>query len=78
MELHRKAALKNDTLLRAKLRAVEPRLLDTVNKPEVNALLPAVLADFAQLDLNLALDYRMNIKQVAESVPIDIVARARE
>lgn len=66
----------NDTFLRSKLRAVEPRLLDAVNKPEMNVLLPAVLADFSQLDINLALDFRTVIKQVAEAAPILSVALA--
>jgi hypothetical protein len=68
----------NDTLLRAKLRAVEPRLLDTLDRPDVNVLLPAVLADFSQLDLNLALDFRLNIKQVAQTAAIQSVARTME
>jgi hypothetical protein len=64
----------NDTLLRSKLRAVEPRLLDEVDKPEVGVLLPGVLADFSQLDMNLALDFRTVIKAVAETTPIVSVA----
>jgi hypothetical protein len=63
----------NDTLLRAKLRAVEPRLLDTVNKAEVGVLLPAIVADFTQYDLNVALDYRLNLGYVAANVPIEAV-----
>jgi hypothetical protein len=65
----------NDTLLRSKLRAVEPRLLDAVARPEVNVLLPSILADFAQRDLNLALDFRLNIEFVARTAPIQIVAQ---
>jgi hypothetical protein len=64
----------NDTILRSKLRAVEPRLLDSLNKPELNVLLPAVLADFSQIDLNLALDFRTNIASVAQRTPIEAVA----
>ena len=59
-----------DTLLRAKLRAVEPLLLDALDKPEVGVLLPALLADFAQYDMNIALDYRLAITVVAEEAPI--------
>ncbi len=60
----------NDTLLRSKLRAVDPQLLDGVNRPEVGVLLPAVLADFSALDVNLALDFRMFTKFMAETAPI--------
>lgn len=60
----------NDTLLRAKLRAVEPQLLDKVESSEVGVLLPAILADFTQFDLNASLDYRLNIPFVFESAPI--------
>lgn len=54
----------NDSLQRAKRRAVEPLMLDKVNKDEVGVLLPAVVADFSQVDLNVALDYRVNLKDV--------------
>jgi hypothetical protein len=60
----------NDTLLRAKLRAVEPKLLDTQDLAEVGVLLPAILADFSQYDLNVALDYRLNIPYVYTTAPI--------
>lgn len=60
----------DDTLLRAKLRAVEPQLLDKVAKSEVGVLLPAILADFSQYDLNVSLDYRLNIPFVYETAPI--------
>lgn len=60
----------NDTLLRSKLRAVEPRMLDEVDKPELSVLLPAVLADFSQADINIALDFRTVVQQVAKSAPI--------
>jgi hypothetical protein len=60
----------NDTLLRAKLRAVEPQLLDKLDKAEVGVLLPAILADFSQYDLNLALDYRLNTNFVYETAPV--------
>jgi hypothetical protein len=66
----------NDTLLRSKLRAVEPQLLDGVDKPEVNVLLPAVLADFSQVDLNLALDFRTVILEVYETAPVQTVTLA--
>ena len=66
----------NDTLLRAKLRAVEPRLLDEVAKPQAGVLLPALLADFSQHDLNLALDYRMNVRYVRATAPVEAVAQS--
>jgi hypothetical protein len=64
----------NDTLLRAKLRAVEPALLDKVNKPETGILLPALLANFSEYDLDIALDYRINIPYIAENFPIKTAA----
>lgn len=60
----------NDTLQRAKRRAVEPLMLDKVNRPELGVLLPAVVADFSQYDLNVSLDYRLNLKSLLESIPI--------
>lgn len=60
----------NDTLLRAKLRAIEPALLDKVDKPETGVLLPALLASFSQYDLDIALDYRMNVDFLEEKIPI--------
>ena len=52
----------NDTLRRAKMRAVEPLLLDqrTVN-PELGVLLPAVISEFQQYALNVSLDLRLNL-----------------
>jgi len=64
----------NDTLLRAKLRAVEPQLLDELDFAEVGVLLPAILADFSQYDLNIALDYRMNLQYVAATAPVQAVS----
>ena len=63
----------NDTLNRAKLRAVEPKLLDELTPPEINILRPAVIADFSQYDLNVALDYRMNLIELAAVLPIKFV-----
>ncbi len=60
----------NDTLKRAKLRAVEPQLLDKVNKPELGVLLPALLASFTEYDLDVSLDYRLNLVFFAQSIPI--------
>ncbi len=60
----------SDTLLRSKLRAVDPQLLKTVNKPETSVLLPALLANFTQFDLDIALDYRMNLKFVKDALPV--------
>jgi hypothetical protein len=65
----------NDTLLRAKLRAVEPQLLDKLDKAEVGVLLPAILADFSQYDLSVALDYRLNIPFVYEAAPVMTVMK---
>ncbi|SDF81585.1 coiled-coil domain-containing protein [Chitinophaga filiformis] len=64
----------NDTLKRAKLRAVEPRLLDEVTHPAVSVLRPAIVADFTQYDLNVSLDYRLNLVLLAEALPITSVA----
>jgi hypothetical protein len=60
----------NDTLQRAKRRAVEPLLLDKIDRPELGVLLPAIVADFSQHDLNIALDYRLNLKSLLETIPI--------
>jgi hypothetical protein len=60
----------NDTLLRAKLRAVEPDLLNKLDKPEASVLLPALLANFSTFDLDIALDYRTNIATLATAIPI--------
>ncbi|MFA5327636.1 MAG: hypothetical protein WC384_07585 [Prolixibacteraceae bacterium] len=65
----------NDTLNRAKLRAVEPKLLDEILPPEVNILRPAILADFSQYDLNVALDYRLNLELVASVLQIQSVVK---
>jgi len=59
-----------DTLMRAKLRAVEPQVLATANKVECSLLLPALLSNFTQFDLDIALDYRMNLKYVSEKMPV--------
>ena len=62
--------IANDTLNRAKLRAVEPRSLDTIKKPELGVLLPALMAEFSQYDLDIALDYKMNLAFFAENAPV--------
>jgi hypothetical protein len=59
-----------DTLLRAKLRAVEPLLLDKQDKPELSVLLPALLAGFSEYDLDVSLDYRLNLVAVMQDSPI--------
>jgi hypothetical protein len=64
----------NDTLLRAKLRAVEPQLLGTVNKVETSVLLPAVLSNFTQFDLDISLDYRMNLEYVQAALPVSQIS----
>ncbi len=55
----------NDTLRRAKMRAVEPLLLDqrTAN-PELSVLLPAVISEFQQYALNVSLDFRLNLSSI--------------
>ena len=56
----------HDTLRRAKLRAVEPALLDEITgSPEVNVLLPATISEFQQYDLNISLDLRMAMVELA-------------
>jgi hypothetical protein len=59
-----------DTLLRAKLRAVEPQLLDKQDKPELSVLLPALLAGFSEYDLDVSLDFRLNLLAVMQDSPI--------
>jgi hypothetical protein len=68
----------NDTLLRSKLRAVDPHLLDTVDEPKVNILLPAILADFAHADLNVALDFRTESSAVAQLLPTMVMHSATD
>ncbi|HKH59797.1 MAG TPA: hypothetical protein VKA49_03145 [Flavitalea sp.] len=63
-------SILHDTLLRSKLRAVEPSLLDKTNRPELGVLLPAILGNFSQFDLDIALDYRLNHAFYAETIPI--------
>jgi hypothetical protein len=56
----------NDTLRRAKLRAVEPYLLDKrTGNPELGVLLPAIISEFQQYDLNISLDLRLNLVALA-------------
>ena len=60
----------NDTLLRAKLRAIDPALLDTQIKPELGVLLPAIVSTYSQHGLDISLDYRNNIKFYAENLQL--------
>ena len=60
----------NDTLNRAKLRAVEPQLLDELTLPEINILRPAVIADFTQYDMDVSLDYRRNLTTLEKELAI--------
>lgn len=56
----------NDTLRRAKLRAVEPDLIDgNMDYPELSVLLPAIISEFSQYDLNVSLDLRLNLAVMA-------------
>lgn len=64
----------NDTLLRAKLRAVEPAMLDKINQPELSVLLPALLSTFSQYDIDISLDYRNNIRFFADTIPVTSLA----
>jgi len=57
------AGIVDDTLRRAKLRAVEPHLLDQhVSNDELGVLLPAIVSEFQQHDLNVSLDLRLNLE----------------
>jgi hypothetical protein len=60
----------NDTLNRAKLRAVEPQMLDELTQPEINILRPAVLADFTTYDFGVSLDYRRNLGELEKELAI--------
>lgn len=60
----------NDTLLRAKLRAVEPRLLDQIKKPDTGVLLPALISTFSQQGLDISLDYRNNVSFYENNLPL--------
>jgi len=56
----------NDTLRRAKLRAVEPQLIDAnTDYPELSVLLPSIISEFSQYDLNVSLDLRLNLTLMA-------------
>jgi hypothetical protein len=63
----------NDTLLRAKLRAVEPRLLDTLQRPDTGVLLPAILSTFSQYGLDISLDYRLNVAFYENNLPLSTI-----
>jgi hypothetical protein len=60
----------NDTLQRSKRRAVEPILLDKAQAPEVGVLLPAMVSDFSQYDLNVSLDFRANLKDMLSAIAV--------
>jgi len=62
-------SIVNDTLRRAKLRAVEPQLLDQLtDKPELGVLLPAIISEFQQYDLDISLDLRLNLIELAPTL----------
>jgi hypothetical protein len=63
----------NDTLLRAKLRAVEPQLLDTLERPDTGVLLPAILSTFSQYGLDISLDYRLNVAFYENNLPLSTI-----
>jgi hypothetical protein len=58
----------NDTLQRAKRRAVEPMLLDKTDNAILNTLLPGVIAQFSQYDLDVSLDYSFNLEYMVTNV----------
>jgi hypothetical protein len=51
-----------DTFERAKLRAVEPDMIDAV--PGITTLLPTILSEFSTSLNNVSLDYGMVVKEV--------------
>ncbi len=63
----------NDTLQRAKLRAVEPQLLDTLQRADTGVLLPAILSTFSQHGLDISLDYRLNVAFYENSLPLSSI-----
>jgi hypothetical protein len=64
----------NDTLHRAKTRAIEPMILDKNAPPEVSSLLPAVISEFNQYDMNVSLDYSMNIAFIYNAIATTMVS----
>ncbi|MEP6734977.1 MAG: hypothetical protein ABJA70_05630 [Chryseolinea sp.] len=63
----------NDTFLRAKLRAVEPAMLDAANSPDVGVLLPALISNFSKHDLDFSLDYARNIAYIENNIPLTTI-----
>lgn len=57
-----------DTLQRAKRRAIEPMILEKHGRSEINTLLPAIISEFNQYDLNVSLDYSINVAYIAQAV----------
>ena len=41
-----------------------------MDKTETSVLLPALLANFTQFDLDIALDYRLNLQFVKDALPV--------
>ena len=70
--------IMNDTLVRAKARAVDTTILDTIDRPELSVLLPAILSNFTQYDLDVALDMRVNVSQFAKEAPIMTAAQFKK
>ncbi|MEO8513360.1 MAG: hypothetical protein ABI543_07370 [Ignavibacteria bacterium] len=64
----------NDTLHRAKTRAIEPMILDKNAPPAVSSLLPAVISEFNQYDMNVSLDYSMNIAFIYNTIATTMIA----
>jgi hypothetical protein len=63
----------NDTLLRAKLRAVEPKLLDQLKKADIGVLLPAIISTFSQHGLDISLDYRNSVAFYHDNLPLTAI-----
>ena len=63
----------NDTLLRTKLRAVEPQLLDTLKRADTGVLLPAIISVYSQQGLDISLDYRNNVAFYENNLPLSSI-----
>ncbi len=62
----------DDTLTRAKLRAVEPDMIDQTN---LAVLFPALVSEFSAQQNNISLDYALNISKVNEAVNLNFKAK---
>ncbi len=64
-----------DTFMRARLRAIEPDIIDTMGG--FSTLLPATLSEFSTSRSSISLDYLLNINFVAEAVATLTAASVR-